>query len=213
MYFDGSLNIDGAGVGMHFISPNKNKLRYVLRLYFPTPNNTAEYEACLHGIRIVVEHDVKRLYVYGDSALVINQLNKVWEKTSEKMDAYCKEIRKLEGKFYDIEYTYVVQDKNKATDELSKLGSSRAKVPHGMSVEDLVNLSIKEEDHMVKKPPDQQLVAMVPSLITMEPSLTTNTSPLITDNSDWRVPFIKYLQDGTGYTDRTENERLIRRSK
>jgi hypothetical protein len=110
------------------------------------------------------------------------------------MDAYCKEIRKLEGKFYGIEYTYVVRDKNKAADELSKLGSPRAKVPHGMSVQDLVNPSIKEEeDHVVEKPPDQQLVATVPSPITMEPSPTTHTSPSITDNSDWRVPFIKYL--------------------
>jgi hypothetical protein len=82
-----------------------------------------------------------------------------------------------------------------------------------MFVQDLVNPSIKEEkDHVVEKPPDQQLVAMVP-LITMELSPTTHTFPSTTDNSDWRVPFIKYLQDGTGYTDRTENERLIRRSK
>jgi hypothetical protein len=134
--------------------------------------------------------------------------------TSEKMDAYCKEIRKLEGKFYGIEYTHVVRDKNKAADEFSKLGSSQAKVPHGVFVQDLVNPSIKEEeDHVVEKPPDQQLVATVPILITMEPSLTTHTSPSTTDNSDWRVPFIKYLQDGTGYTDQTENEHLIRRSK
>jgi ribonuclease HI len=67
---------------------------------------------------------VKHLYVYDDSALVIYQLNKDWDMTSEKMDAYCKEIRKLEGKFYGIEYTHVVQDKNQAADELSKLGSS-----------------------------------------------------------------------------------------
>jgi ribonuclease HI len=155
MYFDGSLNIDGAGAGVLFISPNKDKLRYVLRLYFPVSNNTAEYKACLHGIRIAVELGVKRLYVYGDSALVINQLNKDWDTTSEKMDTYCKEIRKLEGKFYDIEYSHVVRDKNKAADELSKLGSSRAKVPHGVFVQDLVNPSIKEEeDHMVEKPPD-----------------------------------------------------------
>jgi hypothetical protein len=130
------------------------------------------------------------------------------------MDVYCKEMRKLEGKFYDIEYTHMVWDKNKAADELSKLGSSRAKVPHGVFVQDLINLSIKEaEDHMVEKPLDQQLVATVPPPITMEPSLTTHSSPSTTDNSDWRVPFIKYLQDGTSYTDRTENERLIYRSK
>jgi hypothetical protein len=72
------------------------------------------------------------------------------------MDAYCKEIKKLEGKFYGIEYTHVVQDKNKATDALSKLGSSQANVPHGMFVQDLINPSIKEEeDHMVEKPLDQ----------------------------------------------------------
>jgi ribonuclease HI len=72
MYFYGSLRIDGAGAGVLFISPNKDELRYVLRLHFPASNNTAEYEACLHGMRIAVELGVKRLYVYGDSALVIN---------------------------------------------------------------------------------------------------------------------------------------------
>jgi ribonuclease HI len=51
-------------------------LRYVLRLYFPASNNTTEYEACLHDIQIAVELGVKCLYVYGDLALVINQLNK-----------------------------------------------------------------------------------------------------------------------------------------
>jgi hypothetical protein len=50
------------------------------------------------------------------------------------MDTYCKEIRKLEGKFYGIKYTHVVRDKNQAADELSKLGSSRAKVPQGVFV-------------------------------------------------------------------------------
>ena len=92
MYFDGSLNIDGVGVGVLFVSPSKEQLRYVLRIYFPASNNTTEYEAYLHGLRIAVELGVKHLYVYGDSALVINQLNKDWDMTSEKMDAYCKAI-------------------------------------------------------------------------------------------------------------------------
>jgi ribonuclease HI len=76
MYFDGSLNIDGAGAGVLFISPTNEQLRYVLRIYFPASNNAVEYEACLHGMRIMVELGVKCLHVYGDSALVINQLNK-----------------------------------------------------------------------------------------------------------------------------------------
>jgi len=112
MFFDGSLNINGAGARILFISPNKDKLRYVLRILFPTSNNVAEYETCLHGIRLAVELGVKRLYVHGDSALVINQLNKEWDTTHEKMDLYCKEIRKWESNFYGIEYIHVVRDRN-----------------------------------------------------------------------------------------------------
>ena len=125
MFFDGSLNINGAGTGILFVSPNKDKLCYVLRILFLASNNVAEYEACLHGIRLAVELGVKRLYVYGDSALVINQLNKEWG-THEKMDLYCKEIRKWEANFYGIEYIHVVRDKNQTAYALSKLGSSRA---------------------------------------------------------------------------------------
>jgi ribonuclease HI len=108
MYFDGSLTIDGAGAGILFISPTNEQLRYVLRIHFLASNNAAEYEACFHGLRIAIDLGIKRLYVHGDSALVINQLNKDWDTPSEKMDAYCKEIRKLEGKLYSVKYSHVV---------------------------------------------------------------------------------------------------------
>jgi ribonuclease HI len=189
--------------------------RYVLRIHFPASNNAAEYEACFHGLRIAVDLDIKRLYVHGDSALVINQLNKDWDTISKKMDAYCKEIRKLKGKFYGIEYSHVVRDKNQAADALSKLGSSRAQVPHDFFVQDLLKPSIKQEgDPVVEKPPDEPLVAMVPSPTTMALSPTTaGPSQTLTKIADWRVPFIKYLTDDTGYSDRNENKRLIRRNK
>ena len=128
MYFDGSLNLDGAGVGIYFISPSGDKLRSVLRLHFRASNDTVEYEAALHGLHIAVDLDVKCLMVYGDSALIINQVNKDWNCTNKKMDAYCVEIRKLKGIFYGIEYHQVVRDENKATDELSKIGSTRAEL-------------------------------------------------------------------------------------
>jgi ribonuclease HI len=112
MYFDGALNINGAGAGVLFLTPTKDKLRYVLRLYFLASNNVTEYEACLHRLRIAVELGVKRLMVYGDSTLVINQVNKDWSCSSDKMGAYYAKIRKLEGKFYGIEYHHVVRDQN-----------------------------------------------------------------------------------------------------
>ena len=77
--------------------------------------------------------------------LVINQLNKDWPCSSEKMDAYCTKIRKLEGKFYGIEYHHVVRDQNQPADQLSKIGSSRTAVPPGVFMQDLMVPSIKEE--------------------------------------------------------------------
>jgi ribonuclease HI len=49
MYFDGSLNIHGAGASVYFISPSRDKLSYILRIHFKASNNAAEYEATLHG--------------------------------------------------------------------------------------------------------------------------------------------------------------------
>ena len=62
--------------------------------------------------------------MFGDSTLVINQHKKDWNYTNVKMDAYCAMIRKLEDKFYGIEYHHVVRADNQAADELSKLGST-----------------------------------------------------------------------------------------
>jgi ribonuclease HI len=48
----------------------------------------AEYEALLHGLRLAASLGIKRLLVYGDSAMVINQVNKSWDRNKENMDAY-----------------------------------------------------------------------------------------------------------------------------
>jgi ribonuclease HI len=108
MYFNGSLNIDGARAGVYFISPSRDKLSYLLRIHFKASNNAAEYEAALHGLRNAVELGIKRLMVFDDSALVIRQVNKDGDYTSEKMDAYCAQIRKLENKFYGLDFHHVL---------------------------------------------------------------------------------------------------------
>jgi ribonuclease HI len=61
---------------VYFISPTRDKLSYVLRIHFKASNNTTEYEEALHGLCIAVELGIKWLMVFGDSALVINQVNK-----------------------------------------------------------------------------------------------------------------------------------------
>ena len=64
-------------------------------------------------------------------------MNKDWD-ANEKMDAYVVAIRKLENKFYSLEFHHVVRDDNAAADVLSKLGSTRAKILVGVFVHDLM---------------------------------------------------------------------------
>jgi ribonuclease HI len=76
MYFDGSLKLEGAGVGVLLISPTGEQLKYILQIFWKVSNNEVEYEALLHGLRLAASLGFKRLLVYGDSVVVINQVNK-----------------------------------------------------------------------------------------------------------------------------------------
>ena len=44
MYFDGSLMKKGIGTGLVFISPLGVRMRYMVRIHFPSSNIVAEYE-------------------------------------------------------------------------------------------------------------------------------------------------------------------------
>jgi ribonuclease HI len=125
MYFDGSLKLQGAGAGILFIEPGGDQLKYALHLLFSASNNAAEYEALIHGLNIDISLGIKRLMVYGDSLVVISQINKEWDCSNDFMGKYCIAVRKLEEKFEGLEFHHVERDRNAVADALSKLGSSR----------------------------------------------------------------------------------------
>ena len=68
-------------------------------LHFLASNNDMEYEALINGLRIAVELGAMRLYIHGDSELVIDQVMKESSYKSPLMAAYCQEVCKLEDKF------------------------------------------------------------------------------------------------------------------
>ena len=72
MYFDGSLMKKGASTGLIFVSPIGVRMRYMVRLHFPSSNNVTEYEAHINGLRIAIELGIRCLDIRGDSLLVIN---------------------------------------------------------------------------------------------------------------------------------------------
>jgi ribonuclease HI len=196
MYFDGSLKLEGAGAGVLLISPTGEQLKYVLQIFWKVSNNEAEYEALLHGLRLAASLGIKRLLVYGDSAVVINQVNKSWDRNKENMDAYCLEVRKLENKFYDLEFHHVIRDNNVAADVLSKLGSTRAQVPAGVFVHELHEPSIPE-----------------PAPTTTDPAHPPAGQEVMMIDVDWRQPFIDYIREQKVPSDKSSAEQLTRGAK
>jgi ribonuclease HI len=129
LYFEGSVMKTGAGVGLLFVSPLGEHMRYVVRLHFPASNNMAEYEALLCGLKIAIEIGIKHLDVWGDLQLMIDQVMKNASCHDDKMEAYCKAVRALEDKFYGIELNHVPRRYNEEADELAKIASGRITIP------------------------------------------------------------------------------------
>jgi ribonuclease HI len=143
MYFDRSLKLNGGGAGVLFISLKGEQLKYVLQILWKVSNNETEYKALLHGICLAISLGIKRLLVYGDSLLVVQQVNKEWDCNKEIVDAYVQEVRKLEKKFSGLEVHHVIREHNVGADILSKLGSIRAQVLAGVFIQELKQPSIK----------------------------------------------------------------------
>jgi ribonuclease HI len=196
MYFDNSLKLESAGAGVLLISLTGEQLKYVMQIFWKVSNNKAEHEALLHELRLTASLGIKRLLVYGDSAVVINQVNKSWDRNKENMDAYCLEVRKLENKFYGLDFNHVVHDNNVAADVLSKLGSTRAQVPAGVFVHELHAPSIPE-----------------PTPMTTDPAHPPAGQEVMMIDVDWQQPFINYIFEQKVPPDKNLAEQLIRRAK
>jgi ribonuclease HI len=190
MYFDASLKLRGAGTGILFIAPGGEQLKYDLQLLFSASNNATEYEALIHGLNIAISLGIKRLIVYGDSLVVISQINKEWDCSNDSIGKYCTAVRKLEDKFEGLEFHHVERDHNEAADALSKLGSRRTQVPPGVFVQEVLRPSIPldwaEECNVLSQPES--------------------------DSNDWREPIIKYIKNEEEPDDKAAAECITRQS-
>ena len=70
MYFDRATNQNGSGIGVLLISPKGTHIPFSSRLNFPA----TEYKTCIIGLNATIGLGVKELEVYGDSALIISQI-------------------------------------------------------------------------------------------------------------------------------------------
>ncbi|RVW78292.1 Retrovirus-related Pol polyprotein from transposon 297 [Vitis vinifera] len=89
MYFDGAANHSGYGISVLLISPHGDHIPRSVRLAFsdrhPATNNIVEYEACILGLETALELGIRQMEVFGDSNLVLRQIQGEWKTRDAKL--------------------------------------------------------------------------------------------------------------------------------
>lgn len=93
-------------------------------------SNIAEYKALLEGIKVALEYCTKygwfEIIFRGDSQLIINQVNGLWQVKNEKLKPLfaevCKELMGLKKLGCPFRLLWIRRIFNQKADELSKIG-------------------------------------------------------------------------------------------
>ena len=121
MFFDGVARREGAGVGVVFVSPQRQILLYSFSLSELCSNNIAKYQALIIGLQMAIEMGISQLETFGDSKLVINQILEQYDVKKKDLIPYCKYAKKLLANFEAITLEHIPRKENRQADVLANL--------------------------------------------------------------------------------------------
>ena len=101
---NGSATKKVEGAGVVLISPEKETLKYVVRLQFLATNNKAKCEVLLTGLSLAKASGARNLIVQTDSQLIIGQVKGDYEAKEEKMQKYLKIVQRLSQHFDNLDF-------------------------------------------------------------------------------------------------------------
>ena len=133
LYFDGASrgNPGPASFGGVIYDQNKREILTYNKAIGVYTNNVAEYMGVYMGILICIENGIKKVDIYGDSKLVVEQLNGNWRVKNDNIKAIYDKIQDVlhpkdaffkKGHVFDhITFNHVRRKFNKRADELANL--------------------------------------------------------------------------------------------
>ncbi|CAN6688414.1 unnamed protein product [Malus baccata var. baccata] len=192
LYFDGSYTQKASGAGIVIINPQWVYHYYSFLLdYLGNTNNRAEYEALIISLEILMDLGVVEVEVFGDSELVINQLNGEFKCRHITMVGYYLAATQLLS-YWDSEISvnHVPRGSNLVTNKMAQLASG---VPiqerkYGLDVE------IQRRN--------------LPSIL--ERGFSLDVMVLETEIEDWRSPIIHHLEDPSSPTSKKNRQQATK---
>jgi ribonuclease HI len=123
LFFDGSSCGKGGGVGILLISPRGEIFEFAIPIQPTVTNNQAEYEALLGGLLYLREVEAVSVEIYGDSELVIKQLNGQYECKSDTLRNYYEECREILKSFRLVILHHIPREHNEKANRLAQSAS------------------------------------------------------------------------------------------
>eukprot|EP00210_Caulerpa_lentillifera_P002793 g2668.t1 len=106
------------GSGSTLEDPNGRQIWRGCSFLGTVTNNQAEYDGLIKGLLAAKEAGVKNLKVYGDSKLVIEQMQGNWAVKSPKLRPLHAQATELVRCFDSITFNFVKRDENSIADAL-----------------------------------------------------------------------------------------------
>lgn len=122
MNFDGASrgNPGPAGIGA-VIFHNGQEIWASCQYIGTKTNNQSEYSALILGLKEALDRDIRQIHVYGDSQLVINQINGIYKVKNPGLQELYQEVQGLKAQFDTIAFTHIYREFNKRADHLSNM--------------------------------------------------------------------------------------------
>ena len=117
MDFDGAVSKEAAGVGNWVRSPENDPKLLSYKLYFNCTNNEVEYEALILSLKMLKVLKAKK--VYGDSQLIINQVNGTYQAKNPRMRSYRNLVLDLLESFKEYHISVIPKYQNVSVDALA----------------------------------------------------------------------------------------------
>lgn len=125
LYFDGASRgnpgLSGAGaVLFQCYQDEKTNIFEVFRFVGDDhTNNQAEYCGLIIGLKECLKRGILNITVYGDSQLVIKQMNEEWKVNSDKLKPLYESAKKIENQMGLVSFQHLRRFLNKEADALA----------------------------------------------------------------------------------------------
>lgn len=115
-----------AGIGGTMVQKSTGWSCDYSRFIGKATNNIAEYTALLDGLKLALEHGVRKLEHRADSQLMVRQLEGIYKVKSPELKPLFDQARELISSLEYFKTAHVRREQNKRADELANLAMDRA---------------------------------------------------------------------------------------